>query len=196
MKKTVFLIFICTVMVLGQNNYHKSIGIGAFIGEGSGLFIEKSVGGSVWLQWNLGIHEWFVKYNYIDKYRRERINQSYSGIYSSFIGIVYIKTIKEHSPVAYRLNLGGQFRVIPRYAYQISLTELPPNLIIIDDPITKTKIDFGINYFIGIGYKLNNRINIFTDIGGYSEITDKFLWTNPQVKIGIRYLFMKKIKNR
>ena len=58
---------------------------------------------------------------------------------------------------------------------------------IINDPITTIDLDFGLNYYVGLGNNLSDKVSITLDMGAYSEILGHFLWTKPQFKLGISY---------
>jgi len=173
---------------------NKDIIMSTYLGESTGISIGKKISPNFSLQLNVGVNELFLDYNFLDKYVPYRINQSYGTIYSTSLGLAYVKRIKSDSPFSFRASIGAELRITSKYNSQPNTEELPPELIIIDDPVSKTKKDFGINYFIGLGYDFNKRFGLFADIGGYSEITGTFLWTNPQFRIGMQYTLRRKGK--
>ena len=134
-----------------HNDY--TIGVGLYVGEGSGIALLKPISNQFMIQWNIGINELFVDYNFLSKYTRSRISQSYVNIFNSSLGLTFHKPITGESPISYRISLGGQLRVIPIYGFQPFIENPPPGTIYINDPIKRTELDFGIDYYVGVSYR-------------------------------------------
>ena len=171
-----------------SENKDYKLGVGLYIGEGSGIALLKPISNQFMIQWNIGINELFVDYNFLNKYKPYLRDLSYDNIFNSSLGLTFHKPITSESPISYRISLGGQLRIIPKFGYQEFIENLPPNIFFTNDPVEKTELDFGIDYYVGISYRLNNRWSLVTNVGGYTELTHSSLWSNSQFRIGVNYL--------
>ena len=190
--KVIVFVYLLLLPVLGLCQ-HKAgkYKIGAFIGESTGVLVNRTLSSVVSLQLNVGINELFLNYDYTSKFVPYHVNQAYDNIYSVFAGPIYQKNTRGTS-FFYRVGAGVEGRIVTRYSYQPANNDV--NLIIIDDPKTETRLDLGTAYFLGFGYKIGNKYSIFGDIGGYSEVEPVFLWSNLQFKLGIMYLINSSLK--
>jgi hypothetical protein len=73
------------------------------------------------------------------------------------------------------------------YLLDVDAIDLPEGTHLINDPITTIDLDFGLNYYVGLGNNLSDKVSITLDMGAYSEILGHFLWTKPQFKLGLSY---------
>jgi hypothetical protein len=74
-----------------------------------------------------------------------------------------------------------------RYKSDVDLSDFTCGVFMIDDSVTKTDLDFGLNYYLGLGNNLSDKVSITLDIAAYSEVFSRFLWTKPQFKLGLSY---------
>jgi hypothetical protein len=198
MKKnslTFFIILILPLYIFAQKTDKGILNMGIFIGEGTGVLVNYSISNKFNIEWDVAYHEIFYKYKYTDKYKDLYIYQEYDNIFSSSLLFNYKNKFMNVNKLKYHLAIGVQSRIIPKYYTILDNSSLPPDVIGINDPITRTKLDLGIYPLIGLEYWLNNNISLFIDIGGYIEIIDVFLWSNLQYRIGISYYFNKKVKS-
>ncbi len=187
MKKIVliysFIVFLC-LNISAQEESKNNISLGLFIGEGTGILTNFNFNKSLNLEWNIAYHELFYKYKYTTKYKHIT-NPQYDDIYSSSILFKYRNSITNDSKLNYSFAIGTQIRFLKGF-YATPIT-IPPDLIVIDDPEKRNKIDLGISSFIGLDYQLNKKFSLFADAGIYLEILDEFLWKNVQFRTGILY---------
>ncbi len=164
--------------------------LGIYAGEGTGVLSDFKIADNLNIEWNIAVNELFYKYNYLDKYKNH-INQKYDNIYSTALLIAYNNKFKENGNLGYSFAIGCQMRIISRYISG-KITPLPPETIIIDDPIIKTKFDIGLNPMLGLNYSLNDKVQLFSNLAYYVEMADVFLWSNIQFRTGLSYCFRKK----
>lgn len=187
MKRFVFIIclFFFSLNVLAQNTDKSNFSLGLFIGEGTGLLTNFRISDKFEIEWNIAYNELFYKYGYTDKYPHY-IGQKYNNIYSSSLLLIYKNKFLGINKLIYHFAIGSQIRLITDYNEGMP-DSIPPNVIIIDDPTPKNKIDLGIYSLVGFEYELNKNISVFFDLGAYIEIIDVFLWSNFQFRTGLIY---------
>lgn len=181
-----FLLY--SLNLFSQENNNK-FSVGAFIGESTGVLLEKNISPKFALEFNVGIHELFYNYNLEKKY--EHLHMSYNNIYSTSLNAKYIHSVNSIENIKVYLLIGPQMRIISGFTYQVNTENYPPGGFYIDDPVTKCEIDFGLNTFVGINYDLYSKISIFGDLGGYFENINNQFWSDFLFRIGIKYNFMK-----
>ena len=186
------LLGLATLSSLSQNNSRK-LEIGLFIGEGTGILVNKPISNNLSLEFNAGINELFLDYKFIQKYEPSRINQEYDNIFNFSVNLIYQKTIKPNSPFIFRGGIGWQNRFVTNYKYELNPL-IFPNWAGTTGPYRPLTINyyFGLNYFAGIGYKIKANLTSFIDVGGYSEVFFSSGWSNPQFRVGLKYQFKEK----
>ena len=187
--KSILVIF-SIFFALGSVAQTKKLEIGLFVGESTGLMLNKPISNNLSLQFDFGINELFIDYKFIDKYKPQRVNQKYEGIYNTTFNLVYQTPISKESQFKIRGGLGAQVRMVSNYKFNFNPI-LYLNLGGSSTPVKPFTLDLylGVNYFVGLSYKINNSFNTFIDFGGYTELFYSFPWTNPQFKLGLKYQF-------
>ncbi len=188
MKKTAFIyliLFLISINSFAQKIDKNNFSLGLFIGEGTGVLTKFSISDKFKIEWNIAYNEIFYKYRYTNKYSNY-ISQKYNNIYSTSLLLNYKNKFIGINKLEYHFAIGSQIRLITDF-YQGIPVSTPPNTIVIDDPTTKNKIDFGISSLMGTEYWMTENVSVFFDLGAYIEIIDVFLWSNFQFRIGLMY---------
>jgi len=169
--------------------FEKGFKVGLFLGESSGLSFERTVSEHNSIELSFGINELFIDDNQLEKYSSSFLYYYYGQIYSSSLNWIHKKNFGSNSTLFFRSIIGLQTKLITDVRYQINVDAicLPDGVWIINDPVTKTDLDFGVNYFLGLGNNLSDKVSVTLDMGAYTEISNHFLWTKPQFKLGLSY---------
>ena len=189
-----YLIVIVFIILFGTKSFcqkekHKNFHFGVFLGEGTGLAINKNVFNNLYIEWNAATHEFFYKYNFTDKIKinDSLFYQKYDNIYSTSLILFYANKFSETSKIYYHIGFGGQIRIIHKYYYKFYDAAFP-------EPNEETLFNLGINPLLGLDYKLSDKFSTYIDCGAYIEMAgdfDEFLWYNLQFRIGLNYLLNK-----
>tara|TARA_B110000977_G_scaffold195262_1_gene273390 strand:- start:714 stop:1307 length:594 start_codon:yes stop_codon:yes gene_type:complete len=169
--------------------FEKGFKVGLFIGESTGLSFERTVSEHNSIEFSVGINELFIDDKHPEQYASGYLYYYYGQIYSSSLNWIHQKKLGSNSTLFFRSIIGLQTKLISdvNYLLDVDAIDLPEGVGIINDPITTIDLDFGLNYYVGLGNNLSDKVSITLDMGAYSEILGHFLWTKPQFKLGISY---------
>jgi|TARA_B110000902_G_C13989610_1_gene468310 hypothetical protein len=169
--------------------FEKGFKVGLFIGESTGLSFERTVSEHNSIEFSVGINELFIDDKHPEKYASGYLYYYYGQIYSSSLNWIHQKKLGSNSTLFFRSIIGLQTKLISdvNYLLDVDAIDLPEGTHLINDPITTIDLDFGLNYYVGLGNNLSDKVSITLDMGAYSEILGHFLWTKPQFKLGLSY---------
>ena len=169
--------------------FEKGFKVGLFIGESTGLSFERTVSERNSIEFSVGINELFIDDKHPEKYASGYLYYYYGQIYSSSLNWIHQKKLGSNSTLFFRSIIGLQTKLISdvNYLLDVDAIDLPEGTHLINDPITTIDLDFGLNYYVGLGNNLSDKVSITLDMGAYSEILGHFLWTKPQFKLGLSY---------
>ena len=169
--------------------FEKGFKVGLFIGESTGLSFERTVSEHNSIEFSVGINELFIDDKHPEQYASGYLYYYYGQIYSSSLNWIHQKKLGSNSTLFFRSIIGLQTKLISdvNYLLDVDAIDLPEGVGIINDPITTIDLDFGLNYYVGLGNNLSDKVSITLDMGAYSEILGHFLWTKPQFKLGLSY---------
>lgn len=192
----VIAFFMSSIALYGQSEntaiQPKNPRIGVYIGESAGFSFINTINEKNSYEFTLGLSDVLVEVDKSNKYVNYKYYDYNNSFYTS-LNWVYHGGVILQPKLAYNVKLGLCATVIPNAEYQIKNDDpmiIDEQLIfVIDDPVKKTDVDYGVNYLISMEYLKSKKLNLFFDVGAFTELSTKNLNTYPLFRIGLMYNF-------